>query len=123
LRNTSRFYIKRLSLPLYPLLLPARVLAALKTSPEIVDSGGSRLLVYNHAQTTLEARLTQTFREPPAPLFNSDFDANAGFFACVPQPGNALLYDSHPRFDPRRSVRIMVAPRFRRPSARSGPNV
>jgi 8-amino-7-oxononanoate synthase len=26
-------------------------------------------------------------------LFNSGFDANAGFFACVPQPGDIVIYD------------------------------
>lgn len=26
-------------------------------------------------------------------LFNSGFDANAGFFSCVPQPGDTIFYD------------------------------
>jgi 8-amino-7-oxononanoate synthase len=74
-------------------LLRARVLAALHSSPSILGSGGSRLLVYNHAHAALEARLARTFRSPAALLFNSGFDANAGFFACVPQSGDALLHD------------------------------
>ena len=74
-------------------LLRARVLAALHLSPAILGSGGSRLLVYNHAHAALEARLAHTFRSPAALLFNSGFDANAGFFACVPQSGDALLHD------------------------------
>jgi 8-amino-7-oxononanoate synthase len=74
-------------------LLRARVLAALHSSPAILGSGGSRLLVYNHAHVALEARLAQTFRSPAALLFNSGFDANAGFFASVPQSGDALLHD------------------------------
>jgi 8-amino-7-oxononanoate synthase len=74
-------------------LLRARVLAALHSSPAILGSGGSRLLVYNHAHVVLEARLARTFRSPAALLFNSGFDANAGFFACVPQSGDALLHD------------------------------
>jgi 8-amino-7-oxononanoate synthase len=74
-------------------LLRARVLAALHSSPAILGSGGSRLLVYNHPHVALEARLARTFRSPAALLFNSGFDANAGFFACVPQSGDALLHD------------------------------
>ena len=74
-------------------LLRARVLAALHSSPSILGSGGSRLLVHNHAHVALEARLARTFRSPAALLFNSGFDANAGFFACVPQSADALLHD------------------------------
>ena len=28
-------------------------------------------------------------------LFNSGFDANSGFFACVPQPGDLILHDEY----------------------------
>ena len=74
-------------------LLRARILAALNASPAILGSGDSRLPVYNHGHTALEARLARTFLAPAALLFNPGFDTNAGFFACLPQPGNALLYD------------------------------
>ncbi|KAF8490940.1 pyridoxal phosphate-dependent transferase [Russula emetica] len=79
-------------------LLRARFLSALHSSPAILGSGGSRVIVYNHAHAMLEARLARTFRSPAALLFNSGFDANAAFFACVPQSGDALLYDEaiHP---------------------------
>ena len=99
-------------------LLRARVLAALHSSPAILGSGGSRLLVYNHAHAALEARLARTFRSPAALLFNSGFDANAGFFACVPQSGDALLHDEaiHASvYDGARASRI--AARMRRPFA------
>ena len=75
-------------------LLRAHVLAALQAAPMILGSGGSRLLVHSAAHTALEARLARTFRAPAALLFNSGFDANAGFFACVPQTGDALLHDA-----------------------------
>ena len=73
--------------------LRARVLAALQKAPLILGSGGSRLLVHSAAHAALEARLARTFRAPAALLFNSGFDANAGFFACIPQTGDALLHD------------------------------
>jgi 8-amino-7-oxononanoate synthase len=72
-------------------LLRSRVLAALYAAPEILGSGGSCFSVYNHEHATLEARLARTFRYPAAFHFNSGFDANAGFFTCVPQRGDALL--------------------------------
>ncbi|KAG5730712.1 putative 8-amino-7-oxononanoate synthase/2-amino-3-ketobutyrate coenzyme A ligase, partial [Termitomyces sp. T112] len=28
-------------------------------------------------------------------LFNSGFDANVGFFSCIPQPGDAVIYDEY----------------------------
>ncbi|KAJ2918187.1 hypothetical protein MD484_g2215, partial [Candolleomyces efflorescens] len=33
--------------------------------------------------------------DPTAILFNSGFDANVGFFSCIPQPGDAIIYDEH----------------------------
>ena len=77
------------------LLLRARVLAALDSSPAILDlgSGDFRLLVYNHVHAALEVRLPRTFRSPPALLFTSGFDAKVGFFACVAQPNSAFLHD------------------------------
>jgi 8-amino-7-oxononanoate synthase len=99
-------------------LLRARVLAALHVSPSILGSGGSRLLVYNHAHASLEARLAHTFRAPAALLFNSGFDANAAFFACVPQPGDALLYDAAIHASVHDGARASrIAPRRRRPFA------
>lgn len=74
-------------------LLRAHILAALTTSLAIPGSGGLHLLVYDHANAALEACLAQTFRTPTAILFNSGLDANAGFFACILQLGDALIYD------------------------------
>ncbi len=99
-------------------LLRARVLAALHSSPAILGSGGSRLLVYNHAHAALEARLARTFRSPAALLFNSGFDANAGFFACVPQSGDALLHDEAIHASVHDGARVSrIAPRMRHPFA------
>lgn len=75
--------------------LRARFLARLAAAPDVLGSGGSRLLVNGHAHAALEARLAGFFRAPAALLFNSGFDANAGFFACVPQPGDAVVFDEH----------------------------
>ena len=99
-------------------LLYARLLTALTTSSATLGSGGSRLLIHNHAHAALETRprLAKTFRAPAA-LLNLEFDANAGFFACVSQSGDALLYKPSmlPSTAAPRASR--VAPRFCRPFA------
>ncbi|KAH9902384.1 PLP-dependent transferase [Cubamyces lactineus] len=83
-----------LSLSLSP-ALRSRFLSKLQAEPHILGSGGSRLLVNGHAHAALEARLTAFFRAPAALLFNSGFDANVGFFSCVPQPGDIVVFDEH----------------------------
>lgn len=75
--------------------LRARFLSKLKAAPDVLGSGGSRLLVNGHAHSALEARLAAFFAAPAALLFTSGFDANVGFFACVPQPGDAVICDEY----------------------------
>jgi len=91
--------------------LRARFLEKLGSTKQILGSGGSRLLVNGSAHANLEDRLRIFFsRTDAAPqprpsslsivtldalLFNSGFDANVGFFACVPQPGDFIVYDEH----------------------------
>ncbi|KAF7298946.1 Aminotran-1-2 domain-containing protein [Mycena indigotica] len=67
----------------------------LQSSPDVLGSGGSRLLVNGEAHSDLEARLAQFFASPAAILFNSGFDANVGFFSCVPQIGDVVVYDEY----------------------------
>ena len=70
-------------------------LANLRTAPRRLGSGGSRLLDGNSAYaTTLEADIAAFHGAETGCLFNSGFDANTGFFACVPQPGDVLVYDA-----------------------------
>jgi hypothetical protein len=59
-----------------------------------LGSGGSRLLDGNSVYAEqLETQIAGFLRGEAGLLFNSGFDANAGFFACVPQPGDAVVYD------------------------------
>ena len=74
-------------------ILRNRYLTKLADAPDILGSGGSRLLVNGQAHSTLEARLSKFFGSEAALLFNSGFDANVGFFSCVPQPGDVIVYD------------------------------
>lgn len=70
-------------------------LAELTSHPEFrIGSGGSRLLDGNSLYAEqLERDVAAFHGAESALLFNSGFDANAGFFSCVPQPGDVIFHD------------------------------
>jgi len=75
--------------------LRTHFLSKLSTAPLILGSPGSRLLVNSPAHTQLEHRLRQFFHTQAALLFNSGFDANVGFFSCIPHRGDVIVYDEY----------------------------
>lgn len=75
--------------------LRSRFLEKLHAAPNVLGSGGSRLLVNGAAHHALETRLAEFFGSPCALLFNSGFDANVGLFACVPQEGDTVVFDEY----------------------------
>lgn len=71
-------------------------LEELRTGPSLVNlgSGGSRLLDGNSTYAEqLEDDIAKFHRAEQGLLCNSGFDANAGLFSCLPQPGDAIVYD------------------------------
>ncbi|KAL6709231.1 hypothetical protein ACN47E_001638 [Coniothyrium glycines] len=59
-------------------------------------SGGSRLLDGNSIYAEeLEHDIARFHGAEAGLLFNSGFDANAGFFSCVPQPNDWIVYDEY----------------------------
>ena len=70
-------------------------LKKLSEAPDVLGSGGSRLLINGRAHAELEARLCKFFDAETALLFNSGFDANVGFFSCIPQAGDVVVYDEY----------------------------
>jgi 8-amino-7-oxononanoate synthase len=76
-------------------ILRDHFLKKLSEAPDILGSGGSRLLVNGRAHAALEARLCEFFHSETALLFNSGFDANVGFFSCIPQTGDVVVYDEY----------------------------
>ncbi|MFT5892884.1 MAG: 8-amino-7-oxononanoate synthase, partial [Dokdonia sp.] len=55
---------------------------------------GSRLLSGNHIVYPIVENAIAGFHESETALiFNSGYDANIGFFQCVPQRGDVILYD------------------------------
>jgi len=83
-----------LSLSTSPLLKNA-FFQELQNHPGLpVGSGGSRLLDGNSKYAEVLERDIAAFHNASAGLlFNSGYDANAGFFATVPQSGDVILYD------------------------------
>jgi len=64
------------------------------TGSPLLGSGGSRLLDGNSPQAeSLEDKIAEFHNAPAGLLFNSAMDANLGLFGCVPQPGDAIVYD------------------------------
>ncbi|KAL1591419.1 hypothetical protein SLS60_012032 [Paraconiothyrium brasiliense] len=82
-----------LSLTTNPALKTA-FLQELEASKWPLGSGGSRLLDGNSTYAeTLEREICAFHNAEAGLLFNSGFDANAGFFACVPQKGDVVVFD------------------------------
>ena len=71
----------------------------LQSTSDILGSGGSRALNHNSLYEDLEIRLQNFFNEGKGELeaivFNSGQEANLGFFSCVPQQGDFIVYDLH----------------------------
>ncbi|SPO01558.1 related to LCB2 - serine C-palmitoyltransferase subunit [Cephalotrichum gorgonifer] len=88
-----------LSLPLIPEVRRAYLahIESYASSTPLVPlfgSGGSRLLDGNAPPAeSLERDIAAFHHAPAGLLFNSGFDANVGFFSCVPQPGDIIVYD------------------------------
>ncbi len=61
---------------------------------EQIGATGSRLLSGNHGLYHLTEQYLSEFHNSEAALiFNSGYNANVGFFSCVPQRGDVILYD------------------------------
>ncbi|CAG8547994.1 11886_t:CDS:2, partial [Dentiscutata heterogama] len=59
-----------------------------------LGSTGSRLLDGNSSYAeSLDKFLAEFHNAESALMFTSGFDANVGFFSCVPQPGDAVIID------------------------------
>ncbi|KAI5276981.1 PLP-dependent transferase [Aureobasidium subglaciale] len=72
-------------------------LGELAARPEFpLGSGGSRLLDGNSSYAeTLERDIAAFHGAEDGLLCNSGFDANAGLFSVLPQPGDIVVYDSY----------------------------
>ncbi|EON60800.1 hypothetical protein W97_00009 [Coniosporium apollinis CBS 100218] len=84
-----------LSLSTSPALRAAYLQELQRDSSFRIGSGGSRLLDGNSEYAEVLERDIAAFHNAPAGLLcNSGFDANAGIFACIPQPNDVVVYDA-----------------------------
>lgn len=63
---------------------------------KINGATGSRLISGNHKLFQIaESLIAQFHKVESALIFNSGYDANLGFFSCVPQRGDVIIYDEY----------------------------
>ena len=75
---------------------------------------GSRLLSGNHPlYSILEAVLCEFHNSDSALVFNSGYDANLGFFSCVPQRGDVILYDEYIHASIRDGIKLSNAQAYK----------
>lgn len=79
---------------------------------EIIAQGatGSRLLSGNHKLYEVAEGVVSRFHESDSALiFNSGYDANIGFFQCVPQRGDLIIYDEYIHASIRDGIQMSLA--------------
>jgi len=73
-------------------------------------STGSRLISGNLAYTEqLEKELAAFFGKESALLYNSGYDANLGFFSCIPLKGDTIFYDEFVHASIRDGIQLSFA--------------
>ncbi|AXG73803.1 8-amino-7-oxononanoate synthase [Flavobacterium arcticum] len=77
---------------------------------------GSRLISGNHnIYNQVESYIAQVHNTKNALIFNSGYDANVGFFSCVPQKGDVVLYDEFIHASIRDGMRLSNAIAYKFP--------
>lgn len=75
---------------------------------------GSRLITGNHALYEETEAFIAAFHDAEAALiFNSGYDANIGFFSCVPQKDDVVLYDELCHASIRDGIRLSNAKSYK----------
>jgi 8-amino-7-oxononanoate synthase len=75
---------------------------------------GSRLISGNHKlYAEAENGIARFHQSESALIFNSGYDANVGFFGCVPQKGDLILYDELCHASIRDGIRLSNAKSYK----------
>ncbi|GAA3566896.1 aminotransferase class I/II-fold pyridoxal phosphate-dependent enzyme [Snuella lapsa] len=75
---------------------------------------GSRLLSGNHPlYSVVESVLCNFHKSEAALIFNSGYDANVGFFSCVPQKDDIILYDEYIHASIRDGITMSLAKSYK----------
>ncbi|KAG6906364.1 hypothetical protein DXG01_014295 [Tephrocybe rancida] len=67
----------------------------LTNAPDVLGTGGSRLLANSKLHEGLEERVRRFFGTEAALIFNSGCSANIGFFSAIPQAGDFIVHDEN----------------------------
>ncbi|KAG6905332.1 hypothetical protein DXG01_003395 [Tephrocybe rancida] len=67
----------------------------LTNAPDVLGTGGSRLLANSKLHEGLEERVRRFFGTEAALIFNSGCSANIGFFSTIPQAGDFIVHDEN----------------------------
>ena len=70
---------------------------------------GSRLLSGNHELYSVVENQLRHVHQSEALVFNSGYDANLGFFSCVPQRNDVVLYDEYSHASIRDGIQLSNA--------------
>lgn len=74
---------------------------------------GSRLISgHSTVFDTVEQQISTFHNTKAALIFNSGYDANLGFFSCIPQKGDTVIYDALCHASIRDGLRLGVANNF-----------
>ncbi|MFD1615949.1 aminotransferase class I/II-fold pyridoxal phosphate-dependent enzyme [Gelatiniphilus marinus] len=77
-------------------------------------STGSRLLSGNHTfYNIIETIIADFHNNESALIFNSGYDANIGFFSCVPQRDDIILYDEYIHASIRDGIKLSNAKAYK----------
>jgi 8-amino-7-oxononanoate synthase len=91
----------------------ARVSGHSRWPDNLHGSTGSRLLAGNYPLIEETEKLIAAFHQSPSALiFNSGYDANIGLLSCVPQKGDAVIYDYLCHASIRDGIRLSFAQSF-----------
>jgi 8-amino-7-oxononanoate synthase len=81
---------------------------------KINGATGSRLISGNHKLYSItENFIAQFHQSESALIFNSGYDANVGFFSCVPQRNDIILYDELCHASIRDGIQLSQAKSFK----------
>ncbi len=90
--------------------LKKKVLSRFSESQYRLGSSGSRLISGNTLFIEeLEQKIASYHKAESALIFNSGYDANVGFFSCVPAKGDTVIYDELIHASIRDGIRLGLA--------------
>ncbi|MBI1835815.1 MAG: pyridoxal phosphate-dependent aminotransferase family protein [Flavobacteriia bacterium] len=88
-------------------------LSRVKFESEYINQNGSTgsRLISGTSKIALatEQKLARFFEVESALIYNSGYDANVGFFSCIPQRGDTVLYDEYIHASVRDGIRMSFA--------------